>query len=62
MSKKNDGTSLQISATNSFIDYATAFDSIDRKAPWRMMESDGVPEIIRLIKPFYQHILAQIDI
>ncbi|VDN57678.1 unnamed protein product [Dracunculus medinensis] len=42
-----------------FIDFA--FDSFDRKAPWRVMECDSVPEkIIRLIKAFYELTSAQI--
>ncbi|VDN59110.1 unnamed protein product [Dracunculus medinensis] len=44
-----------------FIDFAASFDSIDRKALWKVMECDGVPEmIIRLIKAFYEHTSAQV--
>ncbi|VDN53143.1 unnamed protein product [Dracunculus medinensis] len=44
-----------------FIDFAAAFDSIERTALWRMMERDGVPEkIVRLIKAFYERTSAQV--
>lgn len=40
-----------------FIDFANAFDSVERAVLWRMIECDGFPEkIIRLIKAFCQRI------
>ncbi len=37
-----------------FVDFTTAFDSVDRLALWRMMEVDGIlPKLLRLIKAYY---------
>ncbi|VDN51028.1 unnamed protein product [Dracunculus medinensis] len=55
--KKSAGTSFkyqQSTVITLFIDFATAFDSIDRAVLWKVMEYDDMPEtIIRLIKAFY---------
>ncbi len=37
-----------------FMDFAAAFDSVDRRALWRIMEEDGIPpKLLRLIKAYY---------
>ncbi len=36
------------------MDFAAAFDSVDRRALWRIMEKDGIPlKLLRLIKAYY---------
>ncbi|VDN57586.1 unnamed protein product [Dracunculus medinensis] len=41
-----------------FIDFAATFDSVDRMVLWRVMERVAVPDIVRLIKAFYQRASA----
>ncbi len=37
-----------------FVDFAAAFDSVDRRTLWRIMDEDGVPsKLLRLIKSYY---------
>ncbi len=37
-----------------FVDFASAFDSLDRDSLWRIMASDGIPsKILWLIKAYY---------
>ncbi len=37
-----------------FVDFASAFDSVDRDSLWRIMAADGIPPILlRLIKAYY---------
>ncbi len=36
------------------VDFASAFDSVDRDSLWRIMEADGMPpKLLRLIKAYY---------
>ena len=36
-----------------FVDFAAAFDSVDRRALWRIMEEDGMPpKLLRLIEAY----------
>ena len=38
-----------------FIDFAAAFDSINRSAIWQIMEADGIPKkLLNLIKSYYE--------
>ena len=38
-----------------FIDFAAAFDSVDREALWRIMQADGIPlKLLRLIQGYYR--------
>ena len=37
-----------------FVDFASAFDSVDRPSMWAILEHDGVPhELLRLLKAMY---------
>ncbi len=37
-----------------FVDFASAFDSVDRDSLWRIMAADGIPpKLLRLIKAYY---------
>ncbi len=37
-----------------FVDFASAFDSVDRDSLWRIMVADGIPpKLLRLIKTYY---------
>ncbi len=37
-----------------FIDFASAFDSVDKDSLWRIMAADGMPpKLLRLIKAYY---------
>ncbi len=37
-----------------FVDFASAFDSVDRDSLWRIMAADGMPpKLLRLIKAHY---------
>ncbi len=37
-----------------FVDFASAFDSVDRDSLWRIMAAEGMPpKLLRLIKAFY---------
>ncbi len=37
-----------------FIDFASAFDSVDRDSLWPIMAADGMPpKLLRLIKAYY---------
>ncbi len=37
-----------------FVDFASAFDSVDRDSLWRTMSADGIPtKLLRLIKSYY---------
>ncbi len=37
-----------------FVDFASAFDSVDRDSLWRIMVADGIPsKLLRLIKTNY---------
>ncbi len=37
-----------------FVDFASAFDSVDRDSLWRIMAADGMhPKLLRLIKLYY---------
>ncbi|VDN53391.1 unnamed protein product [Dracunculus medinensis] len=52
-----------LSTVTCFSDFTAAFDSIDKVVLWTMMECDGVSEkIVRLIKAFFQLILAYLCI
>ncbi|CAE1235515.1 unnamed protein product [Acanthosepion pharaonis] len=44
-----------------FVDYAAAFDSVDRGSLWRIMEADGMPaKLLRLIKSYYRSTRARL--
>ncbi len=37
-----------------FVDFASAFDSVDRDSLWRIMAADGIsPKRLRLMKAYY---------
>ncbi len=37
-----------------FVDFASAFDSVDRYSLWQIMAADGRPsKLLRLIKAYY---------
>ncbi len=37
-----------------FVDFASAFDSVDRDSLWRIMAADGMPpKLVRLIQVYY---------
>ncbi len=37
-----------------FVDFASAFDSVDRDSLWRIMAADGMlPKLLGLIKAYY---------
>ncbi len=37
-----------------FVDFASAFDSVDRDSLWQIMAADGMlPKLLRLIKAYY---------
>ena len=38
-----------------FVDFAAAFDSVDREALWRLLRADGLPQkLLRLIQAYYR--------
>nr|VZI18646.1 unnamed protein product [Spirometra erinaceieuropaei] len=44
-----------------FVDFAAAFDSVDRESLWRIMALDGEPaKIIAMIKAYYRSITARV--
>ncbi|CAE1303322.1 unnamed protein product [Acanthosepion pharaonis] len=44
-----------------FVDFAAAFDSVDRDSLWRIMEADGMPaKLFRLIKVYYRSTRARV--
>ncbi|CAE1258644.1 unnamed protein product [Acanthosepion pharaonis] len=44
-----------------FVDFAAAFDSVDRGSLWRIMEADGMPtKLLRLIKGYYRSTRARV--
>ena len=46
-----------------FIDFKTAFDSIDRDALWNIMIADGIPpKLVRLIKAYYTATTARVRV
>ncbi len=37
-----------------FVDFASAFDFVDRDSLWQIMAADGIPpKLLRLIKAYY---------
>ncbi len=45
---------FQQATVMSFVDFASAFDSVDRDSQWRIMAADGMPpKLLRLIKAYY---------
>ncbi len=46
--------SFQQATAMCFVDFASAFDSVDRDFLWRIMATDGMPaKLLRLIKAYY---------
>ena len=46
-----------------FIDFAAAFDSVDRFSLWQIMKADGVPEkLIRLLRAYYLNTKARVRV
>ncbi len=46
--------SFQQATVMCFVDFASAFDSVDRNSLWRIMAADGMPpKLLRLIKAHY---------
>ncbi len=46
--------SFQQATVMCFVDFASAFDSVDRDSLWRIMAADGMPpKLLRLIKAYY---------
>ncbi len=46
--------SIQKASAMCFVDFASAFDSVDRDSLWRIMAADGMPsKLLRLIKAYY---------
>ena len=46
-----------------FIDFKTAFDSIDREALWRILLADGVPpKLVNLIRAYYDSTSARVRV
>ncbi len=46
--------SFQQATVMCFVDFAFAFDSVDRDSLWEIMAADGVPPtLLRLIKAYY---------
>lgn len=46
-----------------FVDFAAAFDSVDRPSMWAILEHDGVPhELLRLLKAMYSHTESRVRV
>ena len=44
-----------------FVDFAAAFDSIDRNAIWQIMEANGIPQkLLSLIKSYYSNTRSKV--
>ena len=54
---------FQQPTTACFIDFRTAFDSVDRDALWIILKADGMPQkLVNLIKSYYSNTRARIRI
>ena len=53
----------QQSTVACFIDFKTAFDSIDRKSLWEIMRADGMPsKLVNLIRAYYVDTKASVRV
>ena len=44
-----------------FVDFAAAFDSVDRSSLWHILECDGIPtQLIRIVKAIYSHTASRV--
>jgi hypothetical protein len=52
---------FQQPTTTCFIDFRTAFDSVDRDSLWNILKEDGMPEkLVGLIKSYYSNTRARV--